>query len=70
MVDIYRANRRFERAILSCTDLSEPPDDRKNTLDMAKYPRQDIDPKLLEGSRLVATIVYNPDKKTVRIKRD
>ena len=69
MVSIYRPVRQFERGFLSHTDLSEPPDDRKNSDDIYRHPRPDINPNLLEGSKLIATITYNHNKKTVNVER-
>lgn len=65
VVNVYRANRRFER--LLGLNTHEPPDDRKGYSDMLRYPR------LLfytppEG-RVIATIRFRPDKGEIVIER-
>jgi hypothetical protein len=72
MVDVYKTNRQFERDFLPNTNLSEPPDDRKNFDDMIRYPKHEVinSADLGKEGQLIATIIYCPDNKTVRVERN
>ena len=70
MVDIYRANRQFERFLMDLGhDLSEPPDDRKTLEDMQRYPKKRLSPIDPEEGTLIATIHYFPDEERVEVER-
>ncbi len=68
MVDVYRANRQFER-FLDLGDSNEPPDDRKTLRDMSRYPRRTQGPAVdIEKSILIAVMHYFLDEQREEVE--
>lgn len=69
-VNTYTAYRRFERFLIALGfDPEEPPDDRKTLEDMARWPGKQT-PDISEGeAKLIATVVFDPEKKTITYVR-